>query len=573
MKEKFKTIKRSWDYIKPYNTLVIFYLVVGTIFSLISLVPPFIVANMMTSITSGTVNQIMILSFALLGFKLFGTISSYFWDFIYFKIASILVLDIRRDVSTAITNLEIQNFDKNNSGVFIKRMDDDPYHIIRFFDSLSMATSEIIANAGVFIFLFALNIYMGLLMLLSLIPIYYIQKIRVKDRMEQMKIWRKIDEDNQGIFNEMLKGVRDIKVLNLKEPFLNHLLVYLKNFQEKGFNIDSRNRMFWAFDHGIKDIITFILLLVGAFFIQENIIVPTVLITVYLYQDRILVMIDRISNLVGGYKEFELAANRIFEVSDYTTFSKEIFGSKVLDHVQGMIEFKNVVFGYGEQTVVNGLNLEIKANDTVAIVGKSGGGKSTLFALLSKMYNIQSGDILIDGVSIKELSEESIRNNISYITQSPYLFNMSVKENLRLVKTNLTEEEMIEKCKLAAIHEFIMTLPNQYETIIGEGGITLSGGQRQRLAIARALIKNSKIILFDEATSALDNETQKEIQKSIDNISSDYTILIIAHRLSTVTTCNRIVVIDQGQVNGIGTHEELLQSNTIYQDLYRSNLE
>lgn len=199
-------------------------------------------------------------------------------------------------------------------------------------------------------------------------------------------------------------------------------------------------------------------------------------------------------------------------------------------------------------------------------------GKTTIFNLLCKMYPINSGEILIENENINELDEDSIRGNITIISQNPYIFNLSIRDNLKLVKENLTEEEMIDACKVAYLDEFIESLPNKYDTIVGEGGIVLSGGQKQRLAIARALIQKTKIILFDEATSSLDNETQAEIQKAINNLKDDYTILIIAHRLSTIVNCNRIMILENGKIQEQGTHEELLERNNTYKMLYQTEM-
>ena len=212
--------------------------------------------------------------------------------------------------------------------------------------------------------------------------------------------------------------------------------------------------------------------------------------------------------------------------------------------------------------------LKIDSGKTYGIVGKSGSGKTTIFNLLNKLYNVNSGKILIDNIDINELSCSSLRDNISIINQNPYIFNFSIKDNLLLVKNDATMDEIREACKLACIDDYIMNLPEKYNTIIGENGVTLSGGERQRLAIARALLMKTKIILFDEATSALDNETQNNINKAIKNLKGDYTILIIAHRLSTVVDCDKIFVVDDGKIIDVGTHEELMKKSKFYKKLY-----
>ena len=255
-------------------------------------------------------------------------------------------------------------------------------------------------------------------------------------------------------------------------------------------------------------------------------------------------------------------------------FKKEKFGTKHINKVQGNFEFKDVDFSYEENNkVLDKLSFKVNANETVGFVGKSGVGKTTIFNLMCKMYDVSSGKITIDGIDINELDEESIRSNITIISQNPYIFNMSIKDNLKLVKNDLSEEEMKKACHLACLDEFIELLPNKYDTIVGEGGFNLSGGQRQRLAIARAFLQKTEIILFDEATSALDNDTQSKIQQAIDNLKKEYTILIIAHRFSTIINCDRIYYLENGKVLASGTHNELLEKCKEYKQLYESEID
>ena len=247
-------------------------------------------------------------------------------------------------------------------------------------------------------------------------------------------------------------------------------------------------------------------------------------------------------------------------------------GTKHLEKIHGDFEFKDVTFGYKDKRILNKLNFKIDANSTIAFVGKSGSGKTTIFNLLCKMYDIESGTITIDGIDIKELDKDSIRGNITVISQNPYIFNMSIRDNLKLVKRDLTENEMKKACKMACLDDFIKELPDGYDTIIGEGGVNLSGGQKQRLAIARALVQKTEIILFDEATSALDNETQDKIQNAIENMKNEYTILIIAHRLSTIINSDKIMLLDKGKIECTGTHRQLLETSEKYRKLYETEL-
>ena len=238
-----------------------------------------------------------------------------------------------------------------------------------------------------------------------------------------------------------------------------------------------------------------------------------------------------------------------------------------------MIEIKNVSKTYnGKKKVLKNISFKIEGGEIFAFIGHNGAGKTTIFNLLCKMYDIDSGSITIDGVDIKKLDKDSIRGNITIISQNPYIFNMSIRDNLKLVKSDLTNKEMKEACKLACLDEFINSLPDKYDTVIGEGGVNLSGGQKQRLAIARALVQKTEIILFDEATSALDNETQEKIQTAINNMKNEYTILIIAHRLSTIINADRILFLDNGKIVAEGTHEYLLKNCSEYRKLYEAEI-
>ena len=239
--------------------------------------------------------------------------------------------------------------------------------------------------------------------------------------------------------------------------------------------------------------------------------------------------------------------------------------------MEGEIEFQHVNFSYGKKPIIKDLNMHIAPNEKVAIVGKSGSGKTTIMNLITRIYDVDSGDILIDGIPSREFDCNSLRGNISVVTQQPYIFNYSVKENLLLAKPNAKMSEIREACRMAHIDEYIMSLPNKYNTILGEGGVILSGGQKQRLAIARALLMGAKIILFDEATSALDNKTQAEIQEAISELKGGYTLVIVAHRLSTIIDSDRIFVIEEGKLIDSGTHRELLRDCALYRSLYNKD--
>lgn len=335
---------------------------------------------------------------------------------------------------------------------------------------------------------------------------------------------------------------------------------------------NRRNGKTWNMVDLIKSVITVTVIMLGIYLISINKLSSKNLIVIFMYRTNVFDLVLCYTSIKEYYANYKVSASRIFSLFHETEYPKEKFGNTELLEAKGKIEIKNLSFSYGEKCVLQDLNLLIKPKDTVGIVGYSGSGKTTLFSLLTKGYDVENNKIFIDDIDINMLTKDSIRNTISVVSQDPYLFHFSIEENLKLVGENISKKDMIEACKTAQIHDDIEKLPNKYKTVIGEGGVHLSGGQKQRLAIARALLKKSTIILLDEATSALDNITQNEIQKAINTITKDYTILIIAHRLSTIKECNRIFVLEKGKIENSGTHEELLQKSPTYKNLYEKEM-
>ena len=332
------------------------------------------------------------------------------------------------------------------------------------------------------------------------------------------------------------------------------------------------NGIYSYIEENARTIVNIIFILISCYLYQKSLLtIPTFMI-IYNYQPRIRNLLNGIIKIKEYNKKFTLAADRIYEIIQSDKFKKEQFGNVEVKKLEGHIRFVNVTFGYNDKMVIKNMNFEVHPNERVAFVGKSGAGKTTIFSLITKMYQNKQGKILLDGHDINDLTCSTIRDNMSIITQDPYIFNFSIKDNLLLAKEDASMEEIRKVCKLACIDDYIMSLPDKYETKVGENGIILSGGQKQRIAIARALLMKTEIILFDEATSALDNETQSKIQEAINNLKGEYTILIVAHRLSTVIDCDKIFVVDDGKIIASGTHDELLKTSPFYRNLYSKDL-
>lgn len=569
----WKYVKKCYPYFKREKKALIILIIISLIISIFNSFGPALMAKVLDYATSSRLDVALKYLLFVVGLALVID----FFDKIVFirnytKIQESITNNIKKDVISSYFEIDNKELLKTSSGIFLTRITSDPDNIIDAFDAVRGNFTKILSNIFVFIYIFHINFVLGIITVIGTICVYLVEKSAMDKWNAYRKRRNKLRDRNTTIINEGLKGTHDIKLLNIVEHFKNKVscnLDELCNDTVGSIKVDSgyvflRTIVVYTF--------TTILIVLSIYFVKFDVIKVSSLIAIFMYKDRLFTSILYLAWTERQLKEFALSAERIFEVIDHSKFKLEHYGNKRVNELSGKIEFKNVYFKYEKDSVLKGVSFNIEPKDTVAVVGKSGSGKTTIVNLISKIYEVDKGSILLDGNNINDLDKYSIRNNISVISQKPYLFNMTIKENLLLVSPNASQKQIENVCKICELHDYIMSLPKKYNTLVGEGGVTLSGGECQRVAIARALLMKTNIILFDEATSALDNETQENIQKAINNISSEYTMIIIAHRLSTIKNCNKIIVIDDGKVSGIGTHNELYKNNDIYKSLYEKEL-
>lgn len=556
---------------KPKKELTI--LIIISIFNItISIIEPFITAKEYTSIVNVDVNSIIKYTIIIFIVRIISSILYTISSLVSDKITKKIEIDIQKDITKELFKLEIKNFDKKGTDFFIERAIHDSKSLVSNISHIRYQILDILVSFGVIIYIINASVKLFILIIFLSFILLYINK-KSRDMYEKRYHHRReIRENQNSSFTELIRGIRDIKVLNIRKVMTERIINGQVKVNETSYKEKKEQNIFNILYNFARQSITVIIIFYSLYLLSNNEIDGALLLVIYMYYNRVIMLITTIGEFYKINKEIKLNIKNIGDILNNPEYPKEIYGNQEKEHFEGNIEFKNVSFKYEELPVLKNINLKIKPNSTIGFVGKSGSGKTTIFNLISKLYTINEGELLIDGININDYKESTIRGNISVITQEPYIFNMSIKDNIKIVKSSITDEELIEKCKLAEIHDYIESLPNKYDTIVGENGVILSGGLKQRLAIARALVKKSEIILLDEATSSLDNEIQESIMTAIKNINKEYTILIIAHRLSTIMDCDKIVVIDDGQIKGYDTHKKLIENNKIYQKLYKKEL-
>lgn len=567
----WKYYKKIFNYFKDKKLQIAIYFLTSLLIVGVNTIIPIFTAKSLEAITN--VNLLNMLKYSLMVFiaELFYRLVSFINSDASSKVQDDVEIKIKEDVSKELFKLEMKNFDKEGTGFFAERINSEPRTLASIFLRIRYNFTEIFTSLGVLIYIFYLNIYLGIYFILISIFILFFDMRRTKRWEKRRKEYYQMNERYVSDFGELIRGIKDIKVLNLKNYLIKRTTNKQKEIIKYNYKMEKEDRKFYIFEdvfHNLKDLLLIVLCII---LIKNNLLNGANLLIIYMYRTRATGLISSLSSIYRDLKDFNLSIERLYEVTDSEKYPKEKFGTKKVNF-KGSIEFDNVSFKYSDNDVLKGLSFKIKPHETIGIVGSSGVGKSTIFNLINKLYHVNNGHIYFDNLDIDEISEESLRNNISTITQDPYIFNTTIKENLQMVNPKITDKELIQKCKLCLLDDYVNTLKDKYDTKLGENGVILSGGLKQRLAIARALIKDSKIILLDEATSSLDNETQDYIHKSIKKIRKDYTILIIAHRLSTVIDCDKIMVIADGKVAGFDTHENLIKENKIYRQLYKKEL-
>jgi ATP-binding cassette subfamily B protein len=468
-------------------------------------------------------------------------------------------------------NLPAYAYEKTSSGEIINRINNDADTLSFAFLHILELISSIIGSIIILIYILFNSIIIGIEILIFLIVLFFILKHYNPLLINIHKERKQHQDKHTTLITESIRGIREVKTLGIKKELITNSSNINKEILDKSLKEIKLHRNSKTIINILKNFLEVSVFITCAILLYYSKISLAFFIAMTYYVYRYMRLIENINSFMETYQKTYVSLTRVNEILENRLYDDEEFGTKKINNTKGIIKFNNITFNYpNESDILKDFNLTIEPHKKIAIVGKSGQGKSTIFNLLTRVFDPRKGTITIDNTNIKDLNENTLRKEISIIRQEPFIFNRTIMDNFRLVNPKITLKEVRKYCKEAYIDDYIMSLPNKYNTLLGEGGVNLSGGQKQRLSIAMSLSKKSKIILFDEATSALDNSSQEYIKMTIDELVKDHTIIIVAHRLSTIKDADIIYVIEKGQIAASGTHEKLLKENKTYKKLYEN---
>ena len=562
-------VKRFISYYKPYKKLFFLDMLVAFIAAASDLVYPMMTRTLVNdSIPNKNIRMVILFAVVLILIYLIKAACAYFMQYYGHVMGVHMQGDMRRDMFLHLQKLPNTYFDNNKTGDLMSRMINDLMEV----SELAHHGPEdlfisVVMLVGSFVVLCTINIPLTLI-IFAFIPFIVFFTWKQKNRMLNAFMETRVETSavNSNLENS-LSGIRITKAFVSHEYEIDKFKRGNNKFKKarsKAYKVMAEYGAGVGF--GI-DILDYISLIAGGIFTYLNIINLGDFFAYLLYIKLFTQPIKKLVSFMEQYQNGMTGFKRFISIIDEEV---EEDGTLELENVKGEIEFKDVHFSYEEKNILEGIDLKIEAGKMLALVGPSGGGKTTFCNLIPRFYDVSSGDITIDNKSIYNITLESLRGNIGIVQQDVFLFTGTIKDNILYGKQDATDEEVVIAAKRANIHEFIMNLPDGYNTYIGERGVKLSGGQKQRISIARVFLKNPPILILDEATSALDNTTEYMIQKSLEELCKGRTTIVVAHRLSTIKNADEILVLTDRGIEEKGSHEELLNGNGLYKELYES---
>jgi len=565
--------KELFKYYKKHIGFFVGYLIVLVVSAVLNFLEAMSAAKMISAIMDNfDYDNALKYAFFVMMICITNAVLSFVNTFFYKQLENRTKVDIQQMVLKSSLDIQMKSYDKMGSGIIVTRLTADIDALSTEFKAVTTSIVDLLKKMSYVIYIFTLSKWLGLFLIGTIILTILMSQLRIKYfRKLKPKVRAAAEVVNSKII-EVVRGVKDIKTLNCADTTLEQM-------KKDQYNYCRKDNVEWYVGVGLSQatyitryICNFFFIVLCIYFLRMESITPLVFYTCYLYRGNILDFAIILENLKLNLGSAVVYANRIFMLTDNKVYEKDVFGDKNIEDYSGAISFKNVEFEYDNGLkVLNKISFDISPKETVAFVGESGCGKSSIINLIAHLYYKSSGDIIFDDVKIEDLSRDFVKENIAVVNQFPYIFNMSIRENFKIIKPDISDDQIYELCKLTNIYNVVNKMPLGLDTIIGENASKLSGGQKQKLCIARALARDVKILIFDEATSALDNANQREIMRVIEKLKKRVTVILIAHRLSTITYADKIFVLNNGKVLSSGKHDELIKTCDYYKELYNNS--
>lgn len=567
-------LKRFVKYYKPHKKLLFIDLLFASLISLIDLIFPVITKEVLSEVGDNLeesfIKVIITIGVILLVFYIIRFILSYFIGYYGHVMGIRLETDMRKDLFKKYQELDYKYFDDKKTGELLSNI---TTHLHDVSEMSHHAPEDIFISLimliGSFVYLFIfLNPYLTLIVFFNLTVLIIYSITRRKKMLASFKKARNAQSELSSKVESSISGIRLTKAFNNKEYEEKRFSEINDLYKDARSNVFREIGLFGSGNDFFINLTNLALLVFGTIFIIKGWNVDYIDLTTYfLYINFLIKPISRLTNSMEQIQQGFSGIEKFYQIMDEEIKITNDNGI-INENLRGDIEFKDVCFSYTKnQDVIHNFSLKIEKGKKIALIGETGVGKTTISKLIPRFYDVDSGEILIDGVNIKEYNLNFLRDQIGHVEQDVFIFYGTIYENVLFGKPEATKDEIIEACKKAKIYDFINALPQKFDTIVGERGVKLSGGQKQRLAIARLFLKNPKILILDEATSSLDNITEKQIQESFDSLAINKTVIVIAHRLSTIKNSDEIIVISKDGIIERGNHSTLIKQNGFYTKL------
>ena len=546
--KRFKNLCAFKPYYKKHLKLIIALLSVMLIASSAGVFMSYLMSEQLIGITSGIAKTAIRFTIYILAVVTIHHINWFLWSKFAYTLSKKVSADIKKDIVSNLLNTKYSAIKENGSGYYLERLNDDVNEISTFVGNVAGTLVDVFTNFGFLVIIYILSWQCGLFFTIGVALLFMIESIKVNVDLKNLELVKKSTEKANSEFNEIIHGIKDIKGFGIKSEINNKMSKSNNDLLEKTYKKNTKFELISRIATYTQWVIDSVLVFISMLWLLPTGQIQIVtLLLIFNYKSLMYDTVGFFSKLKGYYVNGDYYAKRVLEIID--TPNKEEFGELTNTFNQGKITIKNLTFAYDGKKILDDINLELQPNSLNVLVGSSGSGKSTLFLLLSKLYEVDNGMIYYDDIDINEIDEKSFRENVCIVNQEPFIFSDTILNNIKIVKPNATLEEIEKACKLANIHEEIISFENEYNTILTENGTNLSGGQKQRIEIARAILKNSKIILLDEPTSALDTENQTKLFKTLTELKQHKTIFVIAHKLNNYDCFDNVYELKNGKIN------------------------